>query len=204
MKLLHIDSSVLGKESVSRALSTEIVERQKELHPSLEVTYRDVSQNVVSHISISHLSARHGALVEQQALLDDIAKGDSYIDELMDADIIVIGAPMYNFSVSSQLKVWIDRVVVAGRTFKYSATGEIQPLIESAKKVFIASTRGGAYAPGSPQEEFEHHESYLKGIFKFLGLNDVTIIRAEGLAFGPEARDASIGQARNMIAAIAA
>ncbi|MEZ2218903.1 FMN-dependent NADH-azoreductase [Rhizobium sp. RCC_161_2] len=203
MKLLHIDSSVLGDNSVSRILSAEIVARQKALHPSIDIIYRDLALDVVSHLSGGHIAARHGAQIEEQGLRGDIAKGDEYLTELLGADIVVIGAPMYNFSVSSQLKVWIDRIVVAGRTFSYSDTGEVQALVSPSKKIFIASTRGSTYAAGSPYAAFEHHESYLKGVFAFLGLHDVTIIRAEGLAFGPEARDAAISQARGEISSMA-
>lgn len=204
MKLLHIDSSVLGDDSVSRSLSAEIVAKLKALHPSIDIIYRDLASDVVDHLSIGHIAARHGAPVEEKGLLGDIATGEEYLAELVDADIIVIGAPMYNFSVSSQLKVWIDRIVVAGRTFKYSETGEVQTLLPAAKKIFIASTRGSAYASGSPYAAFEHHESYLKGVFAFLGLHDVTIVRAEGLAYGPDARSAAISQARGEISAISA
>lgn len=204
MKLLHIDSSLLGQDSVSRTLSAEIVERQKALHPSIEVIYRDLAVDVAGHLSLGHLAARNGASVEGQALLDDIAKGEAYIAELIEADIIVVGAPMYNFSVSSQLKVWIDRIVVAGRTFRYGPMGEVLTMLSPSKKIFIASTRGGAYQPGSPQAAFEHHESYLKVIFAFLGLNDVTVVQAEGLAFGPDARKAAVEKANGQISSIAA
>ncbi|SDI51845.1 FMN-dependent NADH-azoreductase [Paraburkholderia steynii] len=202
MKLLHIDSSILGNDSVSRTLSAEIVARQVALHPSIEVTYRDLASEIAEHLSIGHVAVRHGATVEEPGLLGDIKKGDEYLDELFDADIVVVGAPMYNFSISSQLKVWIDRVVVAGRTFKYSQTGEIQTLLPTSKQIFIASTRGSAYSAGSPYAALEHHESYLKGVFSFLGQHDVTVIRAEGLAFGPEAKNAAISQARGEIASI--
>src|SRR5215471_5745089 len=120
VKLLHIDSSILGDNSVSRVLSAEIVARQRALHPSIDVIYRDLTASVPHHLSIAHIAARHGAPVEDQGLLGDIARGENYLTELFGADVIVIGAPMYNFSVSSQLKIWIDRIVVAGRTFKYS------------------------------------------------------------------------------------
>jgi FMN-dependent NADH-azoreductase len=130
--------------------------------------------------------------------------GEDYLAEVFAADVIVIGAPMYNFSVPSQLKAWIDRIVVAGQTFKYSETGELQTLLPPKKKIVIASTRGNVYEPGTPKAALEHHESYLTGVFSFLGLHDVTIVRAEGLAFGPEAKDAAIAKARTDIAAIAA
>src|SRR5450631_1415007 len=125
------------------------------------------------------------------------------MQELIDADIIVIGAPMYNFSIPSQLKTWIDRVVVAGKTFRYGANG-VESLLPKGKKVFIASSRGNIYAAGSPAAALEHHETYLKGVLSFIGLTDVTVVRAEGLAFGAEAREAAMLRAREHIASMAA
>jgi FMN-dependent NADH-azoreductase len=203
MKLLHIDSSVLGAGSASRALSADIVARQVKLHPGIEVTYRDLATDAALHLSPAHLAAWQGQAVNDAQLGADLTKGGAYLQELLDADVIVIGAPMYNFSIPSQLKAWIDRVVVAGKTFRYGANGP-EGLVSAAKKVFIASSRGNVYAPGSPAAPFEHHESYLTGVLSFIGLTDVTIVRAEGLALGPEAREQAMVNARERIAAIAA
>lgn len=202
MQLLHIDSSVLGTNSASRALSAEIVAKQIALHPGINVVRRDLAADAASHLSSAHLAAWQGAAVEDDHLGADLAKGGAYLDELLAADIIVIGAPMYNFSIPSQLKAWIDRVVVAGKTFRYGANGA-EGLLKN-KKVFIASSRGNVYAAGSPAAAFEHHESYLTGVLSFIGLTDVTIVRAEGLAFGPEAKEAAMLKARANIAAMAA
>jgi FMN-dependent NADH-azoreductase len=203
MKLLHIDSSVLGAGSASRALSADIVARQVKLHPGLEVIYRDLASDAALHLSPAHLAAFQGQTVTDSQLGADLSKGGAYLQELFDADLIVLGAPMYNFSIPSQLKAWIDRVVVAGKTFRYGANGP-EGLLSSLKKVFIASSRGNVYAPGSPAAPFEHHESYLTSVLQFIGLTDVTVVRAEGLGFGPEARQAAMGKAREQIAAIAA
>jgi FMN-dependent NADH-azoreductase len=203
MKLLHIDSSVLGAGSASRALSADIVARQAKLHPGLEVIYRDLAADAALHLSPAHLAAWQGQAVSDAQIGADLTKGGAYMQELMDADIIVIGAPMYNFSIPSQLKAWIDRVVVAGKTFRYSPDGP-EGLVSGAKKVFIVSSRGNVYTPGSPAAAFEHHESYLTTVLNFIGLTDVTVVRAEGLAFGPEAREAALLKAREHIAAIAA
>jgi FMN-dependent NADH-azoreductase len=202
MQLLHIDSSVLGTNSASRALSAEIVAKQIALHPGINVVRRDLAADAASHLSSAHLAAWQGAAVEDDDLGADLAKGGAYLNELLAADIIVIGAPMYNFSIPSQLKAWIDRVVVAGKTFRYGANGA-EGLLTN-KKVFIASSRGNVYAAGSPAAAFEHHESYLTGVLSFIGLTDVTIVRAEGLAFGPEAKEAAMLKARANIAAMAA
>ena len=203
MQLLHIDSSVLGGNSASRALSAEIVARQAALYPGLKVTHRDLASDAAQHLSAAHIAAWHGGLVEDASLDADLAKGGAYLEELFAADIIVIGAPMYNFSIPSQLKAWIDRVVIAGKTFRYGANGA-EGLLSKNKKVFIASSRGNVYAPGSPAAAFEHHESYLTGVLSFIGLTNVTVVRAEGLGFGAEAKEAAMLKAREDIAAIAA
>ena len=202
MQLLHIDSSVLGAHSASRALSAEIVARQVGLHPGIQVTHRDLAADAALHLSSAHLAAWQGGTVEDSVLGADLAKGNVYMEELFAADIIVIGAPMYNFSIPSQLKAWIDRVVVAGKTFRYGASGP-EGLLKN-KKVFIASSRGGVYAPGSPAAALEHHENYLTGVLSFIGLTDHTIVRAEGLGLGAEAKEAAMLKARANIAAMAA
>jgi FMN-dependent NADH-azoreductase len=140
--------------------------------------------------------------VDDAALGHDLAKGGAFLDELLAADILVIGAPMYNFSVPSQLKAWIDRVSIAGKSFRYTENGPEGAL--KGKKAFIASARGGIYSPGSPAAAFEHHESYLTGVLAFLGIKDVTIVRAEGVAISPDAREAALAKAHTEISAIAA
>jgi FMN-dependent NADH-azoreductase len=202
MQLLHIDSSVLGPNSASRALSADIVARQVALRPDMNVVHRDLATDAALHLSSAHLAAWQGGAIEDAVLSADLAKGGGYLDELLAADIVVIGAPMYNFSIPSQLKAWIDRVVVAGKTFRYGANGA-EGLLKN-KKAFIASSRGNVYTPGSPAAALEHHESYLTGVLSFIGLTDVTIVRAEGLAFGPEAKEAAMLKARANIAAMAA
>ena len=125
------------------------------------------------------------------------------VDELFAADIIVIGAPMYNFAVPSQLKAWIDRSLVAGRTFHYTATGP-EGLLPKGKKVVVVSSRGGFYGPDSPMGAFDHQESYLKQALGFIGLTDLTIVRAEGLAVSAESKEAALAAARRSISALAA
>ena len=120
MKLLHINSSVLGPHSVSRQVSAAIVDRLRQATPGLEVTYRDLTTMPLAHLTGSHLAAGQGA-VPEAALQQDLAAGQAVLEEFLAADIVVLGAPMYNFTIPSQLKAWIDRVLVAGKTFKYSA-----------------------------------------------------------------------------------
>jgi len=202
MKLLHLDSSILGGNSVSRALSAEIVARAVALHPGLEIVYRDLATDEARHLSGAHVGARFGAAVDDAALGYDLAKGDVLLDELLAADILVIGAPMYNLTVPTQLKAWIDRVAIAGKTFRYTQNGP-EGLLKG-KKAFIASARGGIYSKGSPAAAWEHQESYLTTMLAFLGVTDITVVRAEGVAISPEARNAAIANARASISAIAA
>lgn len=203
MKILHIDSSILGTHSASRDLSAAIVARQTAAHPGATVVYHDLVADGVGHLTDAHMAVFQGAEVTDPALGADLAKGGGYIDELFAADVIVVGAPMYNFTVPTQLKAWIDRLLVAGRTFQYGPNGP-EGLVPATKKVFVASTRGGVYTGDSPAAGLEHQESYLRGVFGFIGLSDVTIVRAEGLAAGPEAKDEAMAAAKGQIAALAA
>jgi FMN-dependent NADH-azoreductase len=203
MTILHIDSSILGTYSVSRALSSEIVARQRALNPGAIVVYRDLATDAALHLSGAHLAVFQGGAVTDPALGADLAAGGAYLEDLFAANIIVIGAPMYNFTVPSQLKAWVDRVVVAGKTFQYGVNGP-EGLLPKGKKVFVASSRGGVYTGESPAAALEHHETYLKGVLSFIGLTDITIIRAEGFSLGQDAKDTSIAKAKAEIAAIAA
>jgi FMN-dependent NADH-azoreductase len=202
VKLLHIDSSILGSNSVSRILTAEIVEQQRKLHPGIEVIYRDLAADPHLHFSSEHIAAAYGA-TPSDAVRADLTNGGAVIDELFAADIIVIGAPMYNFAVPSQLKAWIDRSLVAGKTFHYTATGP-EGLLPKGKKVIIASSRGRFYGSDSPLAALDHQELYLRQALGFIGLTDVTIVRAEGIAVSPESREAAIASARQEISALAA
>lgn len=202
MQLLHLDSSALGAASVSRQLTSEIVARQRALHPGLQVVYRDLAADPALHLTGTHMAARMGATSDDATINADLVKGNAFLDELFAADILVIGAPMYNLSIPTPLKAWIDRIAVAGKTFQYTATGP-EGLLKN-KKAIIASARGGVYSAGSPAAALEHQESYLLGLLAFIGVTDVKVVRAEGIAFGPEAKEAAIAHALEDIAAIAA
>ncbi len=202
MKLLHVDSSILGAGSVSRALSAAIVASEKSRHADLGVTYRDLAAAPVDHLSGAHLAAFQGAAPEAPSLQADVASGQAALEEFLAADIIVIGAPMYNFSIPSQLKAWIDRLAVAGKTFRYTEKGPVG--LAGGKKVIVASSRGGFYGPDTQAAFLDHQESYLRGVFGFFGIDDVTFIRAEGVALGAEQREKAIAAARGEIAQIAA
>jgi FMN-dependent NADH-azoreductase len=200
--ILHIDSSILGGYSVSRTLTAEIVAKQQALHPDARVIRRDLVVDAGMHLSDAHMAVFQGGEVGNTALGQDLATGSAYIDDLFAADIIVIGAPMYNFTIPTQLKGWIDRVCVAGRTFQYGANGP-EGLVKG-KKVIVASARGGVYTGESPAAGLDHQETYLRGVLAFIGLTDVTIIRAEGLALGEDAKAAAIAGAKTQIQALAA
>jgi FMN-dependent NADH-azoreductase len=202
MKLLHVDSSILGAGSVSRQLSAEIVAAERRLHPDIDVVYRDLALTPVGHLSGAHLAARGGAVPETPEVQADIAAGDAVMAEFLAADVVVVGAPMYNFAIASQLKAWIDRLAVAGKTFRYSENGAEG--LAGGKRVIIASSRGGYYGPQTPAAFLDHQETYLRGVFEFFGINDVTFIRAEGVALGPEQRAKSIDAARLEIDGLAA
>jgi FMN-dependent NADH-azoreductase len=193
MKLLHLDSSVLGPHSVSRKLSAAIVDRLTRATPGVEVVYRDLSAAPLAHLSGAHLAAAQGAAPEA-ALQPDLAAGQAVLEEFLAAEIVVIGAPMYNFSIPSQLKAWIDRIAVAGKTFRYDASGVHQGLA-GGKRIVIALSRGNFYGAGAPASVYEHAESYLRGVFGFIGVTDIELIVAEGIGAGPEHREKSIAAA---------
>jgi FMN-dependent NADH-azoreductase len=192
MKLLHIDSSVLGPHSVSRKVSAAIVDRLRQATPGLQIVYRDLTTTPLSHLSGSHLAAAQGAAPEA-ALLQDLAAGQAVLDEFLAANIVVLGAPMYNFTIPSQLKAWIDRILVAGKTFKYSAQG-VEGLAGN-KRVIIAISRGGFYGAGTPAAALEHLESYLRGVLGFIGIVNPEFITAEGVQVGPEHREKALASA---------
>jgi FMN-dependent NADH-azoreductase len=202
MRLLHIDASILGANSASRQLSAAVLENLRELTPDLQVTYRDLAANPLPHLSGAHLAAAHGAATDSPDLRRELAASQSVLEEFLAADVIVIGAPMYNFTIPSQLKAWIDRIVVAGKTFRYGATGPEG--LAGDKRVIIAIARGGMYGEGAPAAALEHLESYLRGVFGFIGVSAPEFIIAEGLQVGPEQREKSMRQALQAAAALAA
>ncbi|HEX4292646.1 MAG TPA: NAD(P)H-dependent oxidoreductase [Rhizomicrobium sp.] len=187
MKLLHIDASILGANSASRQVSGAVVDKLRTATPGLEIVYRDLAAQPLSHLSGAHLAAGQGATPESPSLRDDVAAGGAALDEFLAADIVVIGAPMYNFTLPSQLKAWIDRIVVAGKTFRYGAGGAEG--LAGSKRVIVAISRGGFYGADTPAAALEHLETYLRAVFAFIGVTDLEIIVAEGLQIGAEQRE---------------
>jgi FMN-dependent NADH-azoreductase len=184
MKLLHIDSSIQGEAPASRALTGEIVARWKSAHPDAQVVYRDLAAQELPLLS-------RAALTRADEL--EAARNAAVLEEFLAADVVVIGAPLYNFSVPSQLKAWIDRIAVAGKTFRYTASGPEG--LARGKAVIVAVSRGGVYGPNAS----EFGESYLRFLFSFLGVDAVTFVRAEGLALSAQHREAALQAARAAI-----
>jgi len=172
--ILHLDASINGDNSASRAISRSIVDQVKGANWGEQIIYRDLAADPLPHLTL------------------DAFADTSVLDEFLAADTIVIGAPMYNFTLPTQLKAWIDRIVIAGTTFRYTENGPEG--LANGKRVIIALARGGFYNEGSPAAALEHLESYLRGVFNFIGI-EPEFVAADGLAIGPEQREQSIGQA---------
>ncbi|WP_062537574.1 FMN-dependent NADH-azoreductase [Mizugakiibacter sediminis] len=187
MKLLHIDSSALGTHSVSRELSAAIVARLRRQHPTAEVVYRDLAAEPLPHWAPA-----------ADATDPAVRAGSAVLDEFLAADVVVIGAPMYNFGIPSQLKAWIDRILVAGKTFRYTARGPEG--LAGGRKVIVASARGGIYSD-KPAMDFQ--EAYLRHVLGFIGIGDVEFVRAEGLNISPETKAEAIRSAHAAIEDVA-
>ncbi|ASW10416.1 FMN-dependent NADH-azoreductase [Rhizobium sp. 11515TR] len=178
MKLLHLDSSIMGENSASRVLSAAIVERIVETHDTVDVTYRDLASEPLPHLTLDAFK---------------VLDAGTDVQQFLDADVVVIGAGFYNFSVPTQLKAWIDHIVVRGKTF---ARGENGPIgLAQGKRVIVALARGNVYSDGSPYQSFEHAETLLRSAFTFMGVTDIEFIVAEGLGRSDEVRRASIAGA---------
>lgn len=201
MKLLHIDSSITGSDSITRRLSQDIVAQQRAAHPGLQVEYLDLAAQAPQPLSLNALGFRmpadDAAITETQRQENEVS--EALVSQLIAADIVVIGAPMYNFTIPAQLKSWLDRVAQAGRTFKYTENGPVGLLGD--KTVILALSRGGIY---SANPAMEHQESYLKSIFGFMGVTDIRVVRAEGMNMGPEHRERGLAQAQADIEALLA
>ena len=194
MKLLHIDSSPLAANSVSRQLTRRTVDQWTAAHPGTAVEHLDLAQDAPTHLNMESLGFRlaPGAEGLTEAQKRENAVSERLVSQFLAADVVVLGAPMYNFSVPSQLKAWIDRIAQVGRTFKYTDKGPQG--LAGGKTVIVVSTRGGVYSSG-PAAGMDHQESYLKGVLGFLGVTDVRFVRAEGLAMGEEAKAKAIASA---------
>jgi FMN-dependent NADH-azoreductase len=196
MKVLHLDSSPLGGASVTRELTASLAVAYKAT--GAQLTYRDLAAQPIAHLDGELLQALRpvpgAALPTGEAVTRELALTEELLAEFLGADVVIVGAPMYNFSVPTQLKAWIDRIAQAGRTFRYTAEGPQG--LAGGRKVVIASARGGRYAGTAYEQAMDHQEAYLRAVFGFLGITDVEMVRAEGVAMGPEARAAALEQAK--------
>ncbi|OGA96651.1 MAG: FMN-dependent NADH-azoreductase [Burkholderiales bacterium RIFCSPHIGHO2_12_FULL_61_11] len=196
-KLLHIDSSILGGNSVSRQLTAQIVAAWRASHPATtEVSYLDLAVDTPSHLSAESLSFSlpAGAAGLNATQKRENAISEALVAQFLASDVLVIGAPLYNFAIPSQLKAWIDRIAQVGRTFTYTDKGPVG--LAGGKTVIIASARGGVYSTSDAGNAMEHQESYLKTVFGFFGVTDVRFVRAEGLAMGEEVKAAALAAAQ--------
>ncbi len=186
MKILHLDSSALGANSVSRELSAAVVAKLRQ-HPGAQVDYRDLDAQPLPHLTGASLAGADGV---------QAADAERVLEQFLGADVVVIGVPMYNFGIPSTLKAWIDRIAVAGRTFRYTASGPEG--LAGGRQVIIASARGGVHTGAAT----DFQEPYLRQVFAFIGIDDVRFVRAEGVAFSPDHRARALEAARDQIAAM--
>jgi FMN-dependent NADH-azoreductase len=201
MNILHIDASASDSAaSHTRRLSSELVKRLKTANPDATIVYRDLVANQLPHVD---MTIRHAWMAENSGdtkLAETMSRSKALVDELKAADVVVVGSPMYNFTVPSTLKAWVDHVAIAGQTFSYTADG---PRGLLSGKVYLVLSSGGIYSQG-PFAAYDHLSTYLKAIFYFLGILDVEVIRAEGIAYGPEQDQAAMASAAQQIEVIAA
>jgi FMN-dependent NADH-azoreductase len=187
-KALILNSAVTGEASVSSRLTGEFAAQLRQRDPSAEIVVRDLGANPVPHLlpaTVAGIRATATTEAEHAAL----ALSNELLDELKAADILVIGAPMYNFGIASSLKTWFDYILRAGVSFRYTENGP-EGLI-TGKKAIVIETRGGLYSEG-PAVAFDSQEPHLRTLLGFMGITDVTFVRAEKLGFGPEAVAAAV------------
>ncbi|TVP56649.1 MAG: FMN-dependent NADH-azoreductase [Nodularia sp. (in: Bacteria)] len=200
--ILHIDTSPRGERSISRALCYEFITSWKDSHSGVTVTYRDLGRNPVPHVDESWIAAAFTPPEARTPELNEAIKlSDDLVDEFLAADMYVFGVPMYNLSIPSTFKAYIDQIVRAGRTFAISEKG-YEGLVDSSKKVLIITSRGGTFPPGTPYEAYDQQVPYLRAILGFMGLTDVTFIHADSLNLGDEPRQKSIAAAKDAIAQV--
>lgn len=204
MQLLHIDSSILAANSVSRQLTQSIVAQWRSSHPGTVVDYLDLAVDGPSHLSADSLGFRmpaNGADITDTQRREN-AISEDLVSRFLAADVVVVGAPLYNFTIPSQLKSWIDRIAQVGRTFSYTDKGPKG--LAGGKTVVVASTRGGVYSTSEGGRAMEHQESYLQTMFGFMGITDVRFVRAEGVAMGEGPKAQALAAAQLDIVALSA
>lgn len=195
--ILHINSSARTAGSISRELTGQFLRKWLETNPGDTIVERDLTQAPIPHLTEEMIGAFFTPAADRTPQQARIVKlSDELVDELLAADVVVIAAPMYNFSITSSLKAWIDHVCRAGRTFKYTENGPVG-LIEG-KKVYVFTSRGGVYSQG-PGKSMDYHETYLRAVLGFIGIKDITFVHTEGLGLGAEAAEKAVAQSRSAI-----
>lgn len=195
--LLHIDSSARGEESVTRKLSAEFVTRWRETHPGTQLIYRDLGRQIMPVVTEDWITAAYTPAEQRTAYQHDVlAMSDKLLDELFAADVIVLGVPMYNFNIPANLKAYIDQIVRSGKTFTFQ-NGYAEGLAKG-KKLFVIQSRGSDYGPGTPMEALNHQTPFLKTVFNFIGIDDITFIDANGQSV-PALAPAQLSSAQSQI-----
>jgi FMN-dependent NADH-azoreductase len=189
--VLIIDSAATGEASVSHKLTAEFAERLKWGEPSIRITRRDIGAATIPHLTAETVGAIRGT-AQTEAARATLALSDALIAEIRQANVIVIGAPMYNFGMASTLKTWFDHVLRAGVTFRYTDKGP-EGLVKG-KRAVVVETRAGFYSEG-PGSVMDNQEPHIRTLLGFMGIEDVVFVRAEKLAFGPDAASAAIDEA---------
>lgn len=198
--ILAITSSVSGDRSVSSLLVEDAVQRLQDVHPEAVVTRRDVSREPIPHL-LPETVAGVRAVANTEAELAARNLSDKLIGEVFASDVLVIGSPMYNFSIASGLRTWFDHVVRPRVTFAYGETG-VQGLVRG-KRAIVIQSRGGLYTEG-PRMGVDFQEPYLRHLLDFIGISDVRFVHAEKISLGPDAREAAIAHAKSRIAVVTA
>jgi FMN-dependent NADH-azoreductase len=197
-RVLIIESSARQQDSVSRQLTQTFISQWQAAHPKDEIKVRDLAVNPVPHLDINLLGGWMKP-AEQRSDLEQVSleRSNQLTDELLAADVLVMAAPMYNFAIPSTLKAWLDHVLRAGVTFKYTETGP-QGLL-SGKRAYVLTARGGIYAGSTA----DHQEPYLRQVMGFIGIHDVTFIHAEGMNLGGDFQEKGLNQANAKLAQVA-
>ncbi|MCJ7957672.1 MAG: FMN-dependent NADH-azoreductase [Pseudomonas sp.] len=197
-RVLIIESSARQQDSVSRQLTQTFIQQWQAAHPGDSITLRDLARNPVPHLDANLLGGWMKPAEQRSAAEQDcLQRSNELTDELLAADVLVLAAPMYNFAIPSTLKAWLDHVLRAGVTFKYTATGP-QGLL-TGKRAYVLTARGGIYAGGTA----DHQEPYLRQVMGFIGIHDVEFIHAEGLNLGGDFHEKGLNQANAKLAQVA-
>jgi FMN-dependent NADH-azoreductase len=200
--LLQIDSSPRAA-SVSSRLAAAFVEKWKRQNPGGTVFHHNTSLECFPYLDENAIDAFFTPAEERTAAQKSaLAFSDQLVDELLAADVVVLGAPMWNLSIPASLKAWIDLIVREGRTFAFTSQG-VAPLVPPGKRVYVFSARGGAYPAGTPFHDFDQQEPYLRRILGVIGLSRIEFIYAENQSDGPEAAVQGVARAENTLAALA-